>query len=42
MTLAVKQDEALYPLKILRFCAGAVMFDPDLIADLIEQLGWMG
>ena len=35
--LAVKQNEALDPLHILRFCANAVMFHPDLVADLIEQ-----
>src|SRR3989338_8388835 len=35
----VKQNEPLDPLHILRFRANAVMFDPNLVADLIEQFG---
>lgn len=37
MALAVKQDEAPDPMLVLRFRTNAVMLDPDLVADLIEQ-----
>lgn len=38
MALAMEQNEPLGPLHILRFHSDAVMFDPDYVADLIEQL----
>jgi len=41
MTLAVKEDEALYPLKILRFCADTVMFYTQTSHHLLDQFGWM-
>ena len=41
MALAVKQDEALYPLKILRFRADTVMFYAQTGHNLLDQFGWM-
>lgn len=37
-----KNAEILSVERILRFCTNAVMFAPDLVADLIEQLGRFG
>ena len=42
VALAVEEDEAFYPLKILCFGADAVMLDAQAIAHLVEQFWWRG
>jgi len=39
MAFAVKENEAFYSLNILRFDPDAVMFDPDLVSNQVENFG---
>lgn len=37
MPLVMNRNETFYPVNILCFCADAVVFDLDLVTDLIKQ-----
>ena len=42
MSFVVKEDEALDPIDVGLLRANAVTFDPDTIANLVQQFGLVG